>query len=225
MNLLQLAQRLRLEVGASGTDTTVVNATGEWQRLVTWCNAAWEEIQRRHTTWNWMRQSITFNTIASQGEYAYASAPLSITSFASWDVTRFRVYQTSVGNENFMTFIPYDRFIDTYRIGTTRTTPGYPSIISVSPTNSLLLSLIPPDTSYVIGGTYYKGVQTLSADDDIPEMPERFHMAIVYKAMKYYGRWESAPEIVASSNELFGLMYAQLQDDQLQLVTTNRDSL
>lgn len=225
MNLLELAQRLRIEVGASGTDTTVVSATGEWQRLVTWCNAAWEEIQRRHTTWNWMRQSITFNTIASQGEYAYASAPLSITSFASWDVTRFRVYKTSVGNENFMTFMPYDRFIDTYRIGTTRTAEGYPNIISVSPTNSLLLSLIPADTSYVIGGTYYKGVQTLSADDDIPEMPERFHMAIVYKAMKYYGRWESAPEIVASSNELFGLIYAQLQDDQLQPVTTNRDSI
>lgn len=224
MNLLQLAQRLRLEVGASGTDSTVTSATGEWQRLITWCNAAWEEIQRRHTTWNWMRQSVSFSTIASQGEYAYASAPLSITSFASWDVTRFRVYKTSIGNENFMTFMPYDRFIDTYRIGTTRTAEGYPNVITVSPTNSLLVSLIPADTSYVISGTYYKGVTSLSADTDTPDMPDRFHMAIVYLAMQYYALWESAPEVMVRGKAMFGRMIVQLENDQLQLVTTNRDS-
>jgi len=222
MNLLQLAQRLRLEVGASGTDSTVVDATGEWSRIVTWCDAAWEEIQRRHVNWNWMRQSITFSTIASQGEYPYASAPLSITSFASWDITRFRVYQTSVGNENFMSYLPYDYFIDTYRIGTTRTATGYPNVITVSPTNSLMVSLIPIDTSYTIGGTYYKGVQTLSADADIPEMPERFHMAIVYLAMQYYAMWESAPEVMARGKSMFGRLIVQLENDQLQPITINR---
>lgn len=222
MNLLQLAQRLRLEVGASGSDSTVTGATGEWLRLVTWTNAAWEDIQRRHTNWKWKRQSISFSSVASQGEYAYASSPLSITSFASWDVTRFRVYQNSVNNENFMEYLPYDYFIDTYRIGTTRTAEGYPNVITVSPTNSLLLSLIPPDTSYTISGVYYKNVTTLSADSDTPDMPDRFHMAIVYLAMQYYAMWESAPEVLARGKSMFDRMILQLEEDQLPPVTIDR---
>jgi hypothetical protein len=119
--------------------------------------------------------------------------------------------------------MPYDRFIDTYRIGTTRTAEGYPNVITVSPTNSLLVSLIPDDTSYTISGTYYKGVQTLSSDTDTPEMPDRFHMAIVYLAMQYYAMWE-APEVMVRGKAMFGRMIVQLENDQLQLVTTNRDS-
>ena len=222
MNFLQLVQRLRLEVGASGTDSTVVGSTGEWGRLVSWTSSAWDKIQRKHYNWRWMRRSITFSTIALQGDYPYASAPLSITSFASWDVTRFRAYQTSINNENFMSYLPYDYFIDTYRIGTTRTATGYPNIVSVSPTNALLLSLIPLDTSYTISGTYYKGLQTLSADADIPEMPERFHMAIVYLAMQYYARWESAPEVLASSKSEYSLILQELENDQLEPIVVVR---
>lgn len=222
MNLLQLAQRLRLEVGASGTDSTVVGSTGEWSRLVTWCNAAWEEIQRRHTNWNWMRQSISFASIASQGEYAYISAPLSITSFASWDITRFRVYKDAIGNENFMSFYPYDRFIDTYRIGTNRTALGYPNIITVSPSNSLLVSLIPADTTYTMSGVYYKDVTILALDADTPDMPTRFHMAIVYLAMQYYSLWESAPEVMIRGDKMFRRLIVQLENDQLQPVIVDR---
>lgn len=224
MNLLQLAQRLRLEVGASGNDSTVSGAVGEWARLVAWCNTAWEDIQRRHLEWNWRRQSISFSTIASQGEYAYAASPLSITSFASWDITRFRVYKTSIGNENFMSYLPYDRFIDTYRIGTTRTTEGYPNVITVSPINSLLVSLIPNDTSYTISGTYYKGLSTLSNDSDTPEMPDRFHMAIVYLAMMDYGFYEGAPEVVQRAERKFNRIFAQLEVDQLQPLIIDRTS-
>lgn len=222
MNLLQLAQQLRLEVGASGTDSTVVGATGEWGRLVNWCNSAWGEIQREHENWNWMRRAISFSTVASQGEYAYSSAPLSLTSFASWDITRFRVYKDSVNNENFMQFMTYDSFIDNYRIGTNRTTEGYPNIITVSPTNSLLISLIPPDTTYTITGMYYKDHTTLSLDADTPDMPSRFHMAIVYLAMQYYAMWESAPEVLARGKSQYSKMIVRLENDQLQLVTVAR---
>lgn len=222
MNLLQLTQQLRLEVGASGTDSTVVGATGEWGRLVNWCNSAWAEIQREHENWNWMRRTISFSTVASQGEYAYASAPLSITSFASWDITRFRVYQGSIDNENFMQFMPYDSFIDSYRIGTNRTTEGYPNIITVTPSNSLMISLIPPDTTYTIVGMYYKDHTTLSLDADTPDMPSRFHMAIVYLAMQYYGMWESAPEVLARGKSQYSKMLVRLENDQLQPITVVR---
>lgn len=225
MNLLQLAQRLRLEVGASGSDSTVTNASGEWLRLVTWCNQAWEDIQRWHTNWNWMRGEVIFSTVAAQGEYAYDAAPISLTSFASWDITRFRVYKTAITAENYMTFMPYDRFIDAYRIGTTRTAQGYPNIITVSPTNSLLVSLIPEDTSYTIRGTYYKNVTTLSSDTDSPNMPDRFHVLVVYLAMQYYAMWESAPEVMVRGQAQFKKMLVQLENDQLQLLLTNRDAI
>jgi len=55
-------------------------------------------------------------------------------------------------------------------------------------------------------------------------MPDRFHMAIVYLAMQYYAMWESAPEVMVRGKSMFGRMIVQLENDQLQLVTTNRDS-
>jgi len=223
MNLLQLAQRLRIEVGASGNDSTVVGATGEWQRLVTWCAQAWEDIQTAHTEWNWKRRSISFSTIASQGEYPYASAPLSITSFSNWNTTRFRVYKDVVTSENFMTYMPYDTFIDAYRIGTTRSTEGYPNIITVSPTNSLILALIPPDTTYTISGTYYTGNSLLTLDADTPEMPDRFHIAIVYLAMQYYAEYESAPEVLQRGTRKYKKTFLQLEIDQLPAFTVNRN--
>ena len=65
---------------------------------------------------------------------------------------------------------------------------------------------------------YYMGGQELAADGDIPEMPERFHDLIVYRAMEKYAYRESAGEVLARAKEEGRRILRQLELDQLDAV-------
>lgn len=220
MNRLQLAQQLRRDCGISGSETTTVDASGEWSDVVNWIDRAWEDIQLDRPNWLWMRTTASFSTVAEQAEYPYASAPLSLTDFARWVPRSFRIYKTSIGNEMILDeWESYERFRDTYIIGSQRTSYGYPSSIVVSPTKSLILALPPDDTSYTISGDYYKVPTVLSDDTDEPDMPSRFHMLIVYRAMEFAGFKESANELITLAQKNIVRMTRLLEDDQLPTVT------
>lgn len=218
---LQLCQRLRQEGGISGSDATVVSAAGEWKRLCDWISQAYIEIQEDRPNWEWMRATKSFATIANQAEYAYASAPISITSFSRWRDNSFRIYSTNVGDEHQLTQMAYDDFRELYRIGNDTISYAYPSVISVSPTKSLFLAL-PPDAVYTVTGEYYAAPTILAADADTPAMPARFHLAIVYKAMMYLGGYEAASEIYQRGEKGYREMYGRLMDDQLPMVQIAR---
>ena len=225
MTRLELAQQLRRDCGISGSETTTIGATGEWSDIVNWIDRAWKDIQNEHTDWLWMRTTASFTTVAEQAEYAYASAPLSLTNFASWVPDTFRIYKTSISNETPLTQWEYRYFRDTYIIGTSRTTYGYPSAITVSPTKSLILALPPDDTSYTVSGDYQKTPTAMSLDADEPEMPSRFHMAIVYRAMIFTGNKESASELIELGTIEYKKLLESLQFDQLPNITVDRSMI
>lgn len=222
MNYLQLCQRLRMEsIGDSGNETTVVDATGEWYRLCTWINQAWIEIQQDRADWNWMRGEASFNTIANQAEYPYVSSPISVTNFSRWIGDSFRIYKDTQGDEHSLQYMAYADFRDAYLISTYETTYSYPSVITVSPTDSLILAL-PPDDVYTVSGEYIKDVTELSVDADIPDLPSRYHMLIVYRAMQDYGVYESAPEVLQRGVALYEKMLNKLIFDETPEVTIDR---
>lgn len=223
MNFLQLAQRTVIEAGISGRNTTVANATGEWLRVVNWVNQAWLDIQNEHNgAWRWMRTTKTFQTIANQGEYAFDQAPLSLTDFAWWHENAFRIYKNTIDNEDYLYFREYNWFRDANLIGTNRTTAAYPSEITISPTNSLMLFQLPDSTDYYVSGDYQKTPTELTLDADIPDMPVRFHMAIVWKALIHYGGKESYPDAYSRGKELYKKLMYQLEQDQLPRVMVDR---
>lgn len=217
MNYLAMCQALRQEVGASGNDLTVTGATKEWANLCNWTAQAWTEIQQLHNDWNWMRKQTSFTTVAEQGEYPYASAPVSLTDFGRWKDYSFRIYKDTIGDEHILEQWDYDDFRDTYLLSTTKTSYAYPSIISISPSDSLWLAL-PPDDTYTVTGEYYTKPSTLSDDSDIPEFPERFHMMIVYQAMIYYGEFEERQGILRRGERGFSKMLDMLESDELPTI-------
>lgn len=220
MNRLQLAQQLRRDCGISGSDTTTVNASGEWSDVVNWIDRAWQDIQMDRPNWLWMRQTVSFSTIAEQAEYQIDAAPLSLTNFASWVPKSFRIYKGTIANETRLSeWDSYEEFRDTYLIGTNRTSYGYPSSIVVSPTKSLILASPPNDDSYTVSGDYYKLPTVLAADADEPDMPARFHMLIVYRAMKFAGFKETADELIALAREEGSRLTRLLEMDQLPPIT------
>jgi hypothetical protein len=218
---LNLVQRLGREVGASGTLLTVTNATGEYARLVDWIGQAWIEIQEAHPDYLWQRKSIDFETVVGQGRYFPPEFTVPVTDFENWRNGSFRVYLDTVGNENLMSQLPYDTYRDTYLYGTTRTTQGYPTVVTVAPDKSALIALI-PDRVYHIVADYYTLPQELLIDTDVPTMPSRFHMAIVYKAMQWYGSYENAPEVVMRGIDGYTRLMSNIVYDQTQSVMVRR---
>lgn len=212
-NFLQLVKRLRQECGVSGTDNTVVNASGEWLRLCDWTAQAWTELQEENPDWDWMRKSVTFNTTANQGEYTAAQA--GVADMGMWRKNSFHIYLTSagVGSEWNLPYRDYNGFHDYYLIGSRKITYARPSEITIAPSKNLILGLA-PDAIYTVSGEYFKTAVILAADADIPDLPTRFHLAIVYKAMMSYGAFEAASEVYQRGEQQYKAMLNKIRYDQ-----------
>ncbi|MCP5246157.1 MAG: hypothetical protein H6937_09490 [Burkholderiales bacterium] len=222
MNKLELCQRWRQETGVSGDESTTADATGMWKRGIGYIEQAYQDIQLEREDWNFMRGEKSFNTIQDQNEYPYASAPISLTDLARWKEDSFRIYYQSVGDEHPLQYMNYDEFRHEYLYGTFPTTPSYPTVITVSPSDSLILAL-PPDGVYTVTGEYFKTVSKLDDDTDIPVFPERFHMLIVYRAMIKYGLWVPAPEIVSYAKAEYDAMFEKMESDETPDITVDRN--
>jgi len=221
--LLQLCKDVRREVGASGTDNTVVGAAGEWARIVEWVRTAWEEIQgeAEEPGWEFMRKAFSFVTIPEQGEYAFDAAPLSLTDFSAWRPWSFRIFQSTFRDEYYLQYLPYAVFRDTYLLGSFRESYSVPNVITVSPTKSLILAL-PPLGAYTVSGEYYTTPTKLVDDADEPTMPERYHRAVMYKAMIHYGAYEAAEEVVSRGAREYQKILERMQISELPDVMTAR---
>lgn len=222
MNLLQLANQLRIECGTSANAlTTAQSLTGEQARLVSWIQQAWREIQLLHEDWNFLRQDIEFNCIGSQRFYTPGTAPLdTVTNLGHWkkDSWRCSSVGASYADEQRLTWWPYNQFRDLYMYGNQRNIITRPVVITFDQTQRIGLGSM-PDQAYVITGEYYTGPVDLTADTDSPACPQQFHMVVVYGAMIKYGLYENAPEVVARGREEYRRMMNRLEVNQLPGIT------
>lgn len=224
---LQLASALRRETTDSGSGpTTVTGQSGELARMVAWIADAYTELQIEREDYLWLRGAFTVNTVAGTDSYAYTdctdtTSGVAIARFARWyqgfDVNGFPYftsYLTSagVGGEFPLIWTEWDAFRRLYKVGTQNN--GQPCRVSMSPDMKFVLGP-KPDAIYTVNGVYQKGPQILAADDDIPEMPTRFHNLIVYEAMSKYGGTRVAPEAMLRAASEGGRLRAMLEIDQL----------
>jgi hypothetical protein len=216
VNYLALCKRLRSEAGLSGTGpATVVDQTGEMLRVVNWIAEAYEFIQNAYSTWRFLRTDFSFSTTASKQGYTPAEA--SITDHADWIEESIRLY-SSITDEQFLYYLPWTDFRDVYMFGSHRTQEQRPSIVSIKPDNTLMLWQI-PNAIYTCVGEYYTVPDVLAGDSGTPNFPERFHMAIVWKALMLYGAYAAADEKYAHGDNEFSTLLRQLSFDQLEKAT------
>ena len=214
MTFLQLAKRLRQEAGIAGTGpTTVASQSGEMLQVVDWISAAYETIQNAHTSWRFLRNDFSFSTVA--GTQSYTPATIGATSFADWIREDMRIYLTSVADEQFLEYSPWDEFRVAYLFGSNRTVQGRPVVVTVKPNNSLALWQL-PDAVYTVTGEYYKTPDVLSGDSDTPIIPTRFHMIIVWRALMDYGAFQAADEKYAHGQNEYTRLMRMMELDQLE---------
>jgi len=213
MNKLQGVNRLKQECGVPGNDlttTSTINQPAEIVRLINWFDQAYEEIQLERDDWQFLRSSLTFNTVPNQQSYT-PPGDIGLTDFGSWVSDSFRIYSASAGqaDETFLTEYPYNAFRDIYLYSTKTTTYARPVAVSVAPDDSLVFGL-PPDQEYTINCEYYKKPDILTDDTSEPIFYPRYHLAIVFLAMQKYGLYEAAPEVIEQGERLYRKYFNKL---------------
>lgn len=212
MNFLQLCQKLRQEVGISGTGpTTVSNQTGQYKQVVDWINEAWLYIQTMRNNWRFMWQEFTQDVTGASQDYT-------ITGARKLDLDSLVIYEKAIGvsDKTVLTYVPYGEFRHKYR-RTTATTER-PTEFTVLPNGKVALNYL-PKTTYTIAGDMYRAVQTLSVNEDIPYLPAEYHNAILYQAMMYYADKEDASEVRIDANRKFFGTFNSLIIEQLDDIT------
>lgn len=221
MDFLRLSQRLAVEsgtVGAGNQPISVDGQTGRLASIVEWVRQAYAEIQNERVSWRWLRAEFSAETTA--GTARYTAAGWNLPRFAEWvDVTGdgMSIYRTADGQatEQSMREIPFEDWRRRFDRGAQQ--QGFPGQWSISPAGEFLVGPIPDDT-YTIRGEYRKAPQILVANTDIPEMPERFHMAIVYRAMMLLAEYDEGGVAMATAARKYTEMMADLRRDQLPRV-------
>jgi len=242
MNNLALVNRLIYECGSALAPLSTLQspAAGETTRMINWINDAWNEIQLEQYQWNWQRSWIQFPTVTNQQQYTPAyviangtvyesenslasGAALTGLTIQQWVRKSFRCFITDQGvlNEQIMNFMPWDDFRNIYMYANQIQNYTRPVIATVAPDKSLWFGPIPDasdGSGYTITAEVWFGPQALSADADTPLMPAQYHMAIVYRAMLKYARYESAPEVAAGANDELQQMMNKIYTDQLPVM-------
>lgn len=226
MDKLALVNSAIVECGVSGgaiTSTAGILPGSSVGRLIGWVDQSWGEIQTLHDDWNWMRSS---NILGAGASFVPAAAAytatlgtgagtvgIAVDSFGKWDEYTFRCYTTTVGtsNEQFLDNIPYDVWRDSYMLGAMRQVQTRPVAVAVGPNQSVNVG--PPSNGlYTITADYWVAPSVMTADTDVPTgLPLRYHMLIVYRAMKKYAGYESAPEVLARANMEYAPLMSQLE--------------
>ena len=203
---LELAQRLRLEVGVTGSGpASVTGQSGMLQKLVNWIADADVEIQSRHQDWEFLWSEFSGNTIASTKDITKPS------DFGYWIADTFFVDYTTDD------YVHLDQM--TYKDWKLYYGPGTqdessPTHFVVKPNDNIILHPV-PDGVYALTAEYYKAPTRMTANTSTSDIPERFVRAIITRAKIYYAEHENAPEIMAEASREFMELLGQLEASYL----------
>lgn len=218
MNFLQLCQRVFSEGGISGQIVSVENQTGEALRVVNWvAQANIDIINDQGMTWNFVRKDVAVKLTAGKGTYSFSE--LNLADGVQWDTRSMRIAMNpDLSDETFVSHMGFAAFRDYWLFSSRRTMQSRPLNASVDGNTHLVVGPI-PDQDYMLALQYDGMPSPLIENGDKPFFPERFHMAVVWRALRNYGMFEAAPEVVARADLEFKTVMLQLTIDQAPEVT------
>jgi hypothetical protein len=202
LNFLQIVQAAYREAGFVGEGpVSVANQTGRKGDVVRWVQQAYEEVQGSRPDWNSDWATGTFSLVPGTDVYDPV-ADFGITGGVR-EFVRTRgasyAYPTSQGVNGrvFLGFYEWDQF----RGLTPPAADGnVPTIFTQRPDGKLVYYPRPTVACEVVH-EYVMMPQELAADEDVPRIPARFHMAIAWKAVmiacgktKDFARFDTAEE-------------------------------
>lgn len=200
MNYLELCQRLVRETGiADSGPNQVAGQVGDMRRVVDWINDAWLMIQSMRKNWRWMW---------STGSSTLTAGTYEVTLPADVE----RLVRVSTG-DSYLQELTWNEMAEAYReIG-----DGSPSVWAIRPDGVLVFNA-KPLANKTVSYEYYEVPQSMSQNIDLPGLPERYHLLIVYAALKDYAQFDVAPELEKKAVIAYEMMLADLERDQLPII-------
>lgn len=217
MNYLELVQAVKREsgLGAASSIVGIASAQGDDLRMFDWVNWAARDITLAREDWRWRRGMATLPSTTS---ITNAASAFSLTDFASWkgEAREYKpsAYRVSdgVATEKPLTWLEYDQFRKMFFTGTHAT--GNLQYWSISPAEEFLVGPT-PDSAHFIRADYIKDYTDMTADSDIPLIPARWHMLIVWRALMEYGGFDAATEVYQRAERNYTLSWPQLVQSQM----------
>jgi hypothetical protein len=209
---------------------TIVNAV----------NHAWQLIQLAHDNWQWMRGEFTatLGAVVPPAQARFSPTSLGISRFGDYIYDQIgspvlgqtyrpmTIYDASIGvsDESELQYMEWENFRSAYFRGTQA--QNRPTNWSADPALNFCLGKA-LNKSYVVKGEYFKDYQDLtvqvgstSIDLNVPEMPPRFHMGIVWRAVLILTEKDEADQLVYDRAEnKYAEILGRLEVAQLPHIT------
>jgi hypothetical protein len=217
MNYLQLVQRLAMETGMGTLGIqTAENQTGKALFLATLINEAWSDIQQKRT-WNFMRKSAVIPVVAGARAYALADVAPDIREWCkSLDGLQYLRIDNADSSYGRGFYLERHAFIDRFERQPFQS--AAPTHFNMEEGYTLGLNTIPVANA-TLRGYYWKTASSLRLNADEPSMSEDWHMAIVWAALKSYGEYNDAPEMMARGRARYNMLYNNMCNAELPDVT------
>jgi hypothetical protein len=216
MDRLALAKRVVQETGIAGAGpTTTISQTGILGRVVGWVDQAWQDLQIERPDWLFMNKEFSFNTVASTRDYL--AADYSITDLSKWKEQTFLIYDSTLdeNDQNVLRYMPHQKWYAAYRNQMNVRPTDRPQLFTIMPDNKIRFEPC-PDKAYTIQGLYKRTTQIFAANTDVPtNLPEDFHMLIMWNALKYYAFYEDAPDKLDEATIASEALMTRLEIEQL----------
>jgi len=249
MNYLALCQRFYRESGESFVKPDTVEGVSGYDALVVgWINQSWLAIQkdrRARGRWKWAWREWAMDIGPDARDYDKPWFTRHQTPGGIWGQSRFGEFvwgdpgqSATVAIEviapESLTIEPKDApgqaqplvpqtWFDMRR-GSRVAASGRPRRFAELDNGKIRFDCV-PDRIYTVRGEGWLGPWSLLRNTDEPDMPERFHMLIVYQALLDYGRWESAGEQYRAAEVAAARLWAELLQQQTSKVMLRRRPL
>ncbi len=217
-NFLQLCQAVARE---SGTVTgiqpaTVTNQSGRLLKIVRFTEQAWQDIQNIREDWNWMLRQWSGNTLLDTE--AYTAASWNISDLSRWahktkHVLFCKPQGADIVQQRRLTYVNWSEFRANLQFSVVDSNP--PTHWSVRPGDNALMLSPKPDAVYELNGEYFKSIQTLVTDTDIPELPADHHNLIMWRALVLLHEHDEADDQAVRADRNYNRLLTPLLEVQL----------
>ena len=217
MNYLELVQRLHRESGRStAAPASVTGANERAARLFDWVTDAWRNLQIERE-WRWMRN--TLDVALTAGQQTYTGTGLGASRFRRWrmDDDTYNPWLYVDGSINSLwplQFVQLDEFRSVYVYRTWG--DATPIAWTFDESNQLLVAP-KPALAYKLRIEYWKSPTELAADTDEPDMPEEYHLILVWRALQDVAMFDAAPEVLSRAQAKYAELRTRLLLDQARL--------
>ncbi len=222
MDLITIARRVKSESGRSGIGpASVATAAGDDLRIVNACKDVWRDLQMEARNWKWMRATTAVPTLTISS-VTQTLAALGISSFDRWatesDDYKPTVYEASnAASEWPLKWLDYEVFRSRFIVG--QHEAGAPQFWSIATNGDLLVGPKPSLATYRLRADYYTAPTELTADASEPNMPSKFHMALVWAALMRIASNDAAPEHYTRAFDAYSGVYDALLASQGDKIT------